>query len=834
MSHHPATTSHRANTQRLIFPALLALVLGTALQLQQAELWTGAVYAGWMGLALLLFMGQAIRPVDLRWRAAVVVMAMTLLGFAFTGWRAASFIEQALNPALEGRDITVTGVVVAMPQRHEGGLRFRLALESAQMNGQTVQLPPRLDLGWYKAVRGGSGPVDESQRAPATLTAGDRWQMTVRLKAPHGGRNPHGFDFELWLWEQGVQATGYVRAGPKDAAPQRLAQTWQHPVERARQRVRDAIFERLLQGDADDPQALRQRTRQAGVVAALVVGDQQAIERADWDVFRATGVAHLMSISGLHVTMFAWAATALVGWLWRRSPRACLRLPAPTAGLLGGLLLATSYAVFSGWGVPSQRTVWMLATVALLRLSGRRWPWPIVWMLACAVVVALDPWALLQAGFWLSFVAVGVLFATDSGASHASEQGITARLTSFFREQWVITLALTPLTLLLFGQVSLIGLLANALAIPWVTLVVTPVSLAGVVWAPLWDVAAGAVQGLNWVLAGLAALPLATVSVAQAPLWAGVAGLGGGLLLAMPLPRHLRLIGLPLLLPVLLWQAPRPAMGQFELLAVDIGQGNAVLVQTAHHSLLYDAGPRYSSESDAGHRVLVPLLRALGVRLERLVLSHRDSDHTGGAPAILAMQPGADLLSSIEAGHELQALRPAKRCELGQTWTWNGVQFEVLHPQAKNYEPDQTPKPNALSCVLRVSNGVQTALLVGDIEQAQEAQLIRLHEATRAAADQGERVNLQADLLLVPHHGSKTSSSAAFLDAVNPKLALVQAGYRNRFGHPAAPVMARYAERDIQVITSAHCGAAHWQSAQPQGVACQREQGRRYWHHLVP
>ena len=852
MSHHPATTSHRANTQRLIFPALLALVLGTALQLQQAELWTGAVYAGWMGLALLLFMGQAIRPVDLRWRAAVVVMAMTLLGFAFTGWRAASFIEQALNPALEGRDITVTGVVVAMPQRHEGGLRFRLALESAQMNGQTVQLPPRLDLGWYKAVRGGSGPVDESQRAPATLTAGDRWQMTVRLKAPHGGRNPHGFDFELWLWEQGVQATGYVRAGPKDAAPQRLAQTWQHPVERARQRVRDAIFERLLQGDADDPQALRQRTRQAGVVAALVVGDQQAIERADWDVFRATGVAHLMSISGLHVTMFAWAATALVGWLWRRSPRACLRLPAPTAGLLGGLLLATSYAVFSGWGVPSQRTVWMLATVALLRLSGRRWPWPIVWMLACAVVVALDPWALLQAGFWLSFVAVGVLFATDSGASHASEQGITARLTSFFREQWVITLALTPLTLLLFGQVSLIGLLANALAIPWVTLVVTPVSLAGVVWAPLWDVAAGAVQGLNWVLAGLAALPLATVSVAQAPLWAGVAGLGGGLLLAMPLPRHLRWIGLPLILPVLMWQAPRPAEGQFELLAVDIGQGNAVLVHTAHHALLYAAGPRYSSESDAGHRVLVPLLRALDVRLDRLVLSHRDSDHTGGAPAVLAMQPQADLLSSIEDGHSLQALRPAKRCEAGQTWVWDGVQFEVLHPQAQDYEADKAPKPNAVSCVLRVSNGTQTALLVGDIEAAQEASLVRRHTANpsvraepvealqpfdklRPGQAQPERLTgLQADELLVPHHGSKTSSTAAFLDAVNPKLALVQAGYRNRFGHPAAPVMARYAERGIQVIDSAHCGAAQWRSVQPQGVVCQREQGRRYWHHSVP
>jgi competence protein ComEC len=650
------------------------------------------------------------------------------------------------------------------------------------------------------------------------LKAGERWRMTVRLKSPHGGSNPHGFDFELWLWEQGLQATGYVRAGPRDTMPQRLVSTWWHPVEQLRQRVRDAIFARLAGGVGGEE--ARERQRLAGVVAALVVGDQQAIDRADWDVFRATGVAHLMSISGLHVTMFAWVATWLLGWLWRRSPRLCLALPAQTAGLLGGVMLATVYAVFSGWGVPSQRTVWMLATVSVLRLSGKRWPWSLVWMLSCAVVVALDPWALMQAGFWLSFVAVGVLFATDAGLAQSAEKSIVARLHAFFREQWVITLALTPLTLLLFGQVSLIGLVANALTIPWVTLLVTPLSLIGVLWAPLWSAAAQAVQVLAWVLAQLAALPLATLSVAQAPLWAGAAGLLGGLLLAMRLPWSLRAIGLPLMLPVLLWLPARPAPGQFELLAADIGQGNAVLVQTATHALLYDAGPSYSRESDAGHRVLVPLLRALDVKLDRLVLSHRDNDHTGGAPAVLAMQPGADLLSSIENGHVLQALRPATRCESGQSWQWDGVRFDVLHPQAQDY--DVAAKSNALSCVLRVTNGARTLLLTGDIEQRQEAQLL----ATCAS--------LKSDVLLVPHHGSKTSSSAAFLGAVAPSIALVQAGYRNRFGHPAAPVMARYAERQVRVIDSASCGAALWQSVQPQQVSCQREQGRRYWQHRVP
>jgi competence protein ComEC len=803
---------------RLIFPALLAWLVGTAWQLQQADL-LGTWWDGALALAALLLLGLAWRDKVSYRRAALLMVALAGLAFALTDGRAALYREAALPAALEGRDVQVSGLVAAMPQRTEAGLRFRFAVERAQLDGQPVVLPEQLDLGWYGGLGESLTGLPELQRAPPALRAGERWRLTLRLKAPHGGLNPHGFDFELWMWEQGLQATGYVRAGPRDSVPQRLAQTWHYPVEQLRQRVRDAIFTRLLSTEADDDGS--QRARRAGVVAALVTGDQRAIERSDWDVFRASGVAHLMSISGLHITMLAWLAVALVGWLWRRSARLCLAFPASHAAWLGGLLLAAAYAVFSGWGVPAQRTVWMLAVVTGLHLSARRWPWPHVWLLAGALVVMVDPWAMLQPGFWLSFVAVGVLFASDAGtAAVVGRRSLRARAVAMLREQWVVTLALTPLTLLLFGQVSLVGLAANALAIPWVTLLVTPLAMLGTLWPPLWDLAGHAVQVLAVYLGWLAALPLAAVSVAQAPLWAGVAGLLGGLLLVLRLPWSLRLWGLPLLLPVLLWQPLRPAPGQFELLAADIGQGNAVLVQTASHALLYDTGPRYSRESDAGHRVLVPLLRAQGVRLDTLVLSHRDSDHTGGAPAVLAMQPQAALLSSIEADHELQRLRPAMHCEAGQQWVWDGVRFEVLHPQAMDY--DTARRSNALSCVLRVSNGMQTLLLAGDIEQAQEAQLL------------ASGVPLQAQVLLVPHHGSKTSSSPAFLEAVAPRLALVQAGYRNRFGHPAAPVLARYAERGVRVVDSAHCGAMRWSSAQPQDLGCQRELARRYWHHRVP
>ena len=877
----------RRNVQR-ISPGvwLLGWVLGVAFQLQQIKLWPIGGYqaaAALAGLGALLWSVSAVRKryratpqsapqIGPRWsylaRLALALLLTAMAAYGVTGWRASEFAATALQPALEGQDIRVTGVVLSMPQVGDDALRFRFGVDSAQHLGQPVHLPPQLLLSWYGG--GGVWRTPESASAPirpaasSALQAGDRWRLTVRLKAPHGARNPHGFDYELWMWEQGVQASGYVRetappssvqTDPKAAyaAPLRLSSSWSHPVERARQAVRARIDARILD---------RQR---AGLLAALVVGDQSAIDRADWDVFRATGVAHLVSISGLHITMFAWLASLLVGRIWRasvrHSPRLCLAVSATSAAAWGGLALATLYALFSGWGVPAQRTICMLATVVLLRQSGRQWPWPQVWLLAMAVVLLLDPWALLQAGFWLSFVAVGVLFASgpssrptpavdetaqDDSAMHEENAPCTppgevaptgwralgavqaalpgapwfARLQALLKEQWVVTLALTPLTLLLFNQVSLVGLLANTLAIPWVTLLLTPLAMLGVVWSPAWDAAAWVGGVLTWFLGYLASGAWASVHVAAAPTAYALAGLLGGACLVLPLPWRWRVLGVPLMLPVLLWLPPRPATGVFELLAVDIGQGNAVLVRTAQHALLYDAGPRFNQSSDAGERVLVPLLHALGERLDMLVLSHRDSDHSGGAPAVLAMQPTTTLLSSIEAEHPLQLLRPARRCVAGQHWNWDGVRFEVLHPELADYRPGVSS--NALSCVLKISSPQASALLVGDIGVAQETRLLQ----TGAA--------LQADVLLVPHHGSKSSSSPEFIAAVQPRWALVQAGYRNRFGHPASAVAARYTGLGVPLVSSPQCGAMQWSSQQPNALHCQRAISLRYWHHRVP
>jgi competence protein ComEC len=831
---------HTLRWARSLSPVLLAWCAGVAVQLQQTALWPAAVYGGLAGLACMGFWwSRRLGQWWGRWRWMGWCVAAAILSLACTGGHALLKV-QTIDPALEGQDLELVGVVQAMPQRQDIGWRFRFEVETARRvpGGQAVKVPRMVYLGWY----GQDGVSDSGwnlSALPEPVQAGERWRLRARLKAPHGNMNPRGFDYELWLWEQGIGATGTVRTGAAHPPPLRLGQTWSHPVEWSRQTVRDRLQKRL----APEHAAV------AGIVLALVTGDQAAIDRSHWDVFRTTGVAHLMSISGLHVTMFAWLAAVSVAWGWRQLAlwgfKGALRWPAPLVGAVAGLGLAVLYAVFSGWGVPAQRTVWMLGVVALLRLSARQWAAGQVCLLAAAVVLTLDPWALLQPGFWLSFVAVAVLLWTDqrsAGLHHMGAQedgsqgelgglaGVHAycvswarRLWGLLREQSVVTLALAPLCLLFFGQVSVVGLLANLVAIPWVSFVVTPLAMLGVLWPGLAVLAAWALQPLTALLVWMAAWPGASVQLALPPLGFAVLALVAALLWVSAWPRSWKLASLSLAWPALFWMEPRPVMGTYELLITDVGQGNAVLVRTANHSLLYDAGPRYSSESDAGHRVLVPLLAQTAEKLDVLMLSHRDSDHTGGAAAVLAMQPKVLLSSSLEASHPLWGLaRFKQRCERGQSWEWDGVRFEVLHPFSAAYERvDPLPKPNALSCVLRISDRVQTALLAGDIEAPQERALVE------AGLD-------PVDVLLVPHHGSKTSSTPELLAALQPRLALVQAGYRNRFGHPAPAVVARYEALQIPLITSPHCGAATWRSDAPEQLVCERERALRYWHHRPP
>jgi competence protein ComEC len=622
-----------------------------------------------------------------------------------------------------------------------------------------------------------------------------------------------------------------------------LPQNWGSTLGAWRAASRDAVLERVADG------------RQAAVLAALLMGEQGVIERGDWDVFRATGVAHLMSISGLHITLFAWGTALLIGSLWRRSLRLIYTYPAPYAAAWGGLFLAVFYAAFTGWGVPAQRTALMLLIATLLRVSGRRWPWHFSLLLVAAAVLALDPWALLQAGFWLSFIAVGVLLLQNPAQEQAMERDalmasasaaippskksmiagvhhLGAGMHKLLREQWVISLALAPLSLLLFGQFSLVGMLANLIAIPLVTFVITPLVLLGVLLPPLWTLAAAALRPLLALLQWCAAWPYAVLHTAALPWGLGAAAVAAVLLyLALRQQQIARFwqrcsLAVLLILCAAAWryQPPRPAFGQFDALFVDVGQGNAVLLRTQHHALLYDTGPSYNpndASSNAGQRVLLPLLRAYALQPDVLMISHADSDHSGGAAPLLANLPPKRLLTSMPQQADWPHQPAPQPCMAGQRWRWDGVDFEVLHPQAADYQ--RSLKSNAMSCVLRVSNGVSSVLLAGDLPQNQERDLWQHLGAEKLAST----------VLLAPHHGSKTSSNLLFLQAVQPRWVVVQAGYLNRYGHPAPEVLQRYASLGLTVRGNAECGAMTWQSWAAERMGCLRRDAPRYWWHQV-
>ena len=894
--------------------AVLAWITGVALQLQQPALWPGAAYPLLLATALCGLLGAG-RLRGRSPRRCGFALALVAAGFAFAGWRADARLADALAPEWEGCDIEVVGVVDEMPQVADEGQHFAFVIESARAAGMTPRelkrvqaldsaagrpLAPAVAAAEQGAARaralandaddaddaaappapGAGAPVVPSRvwlawsrnqrddravaQAPAPLRAGQRWRLPVRLKRPHGAMNPDGFDAELWLFDQGLRATGTVRGNG-----QLLDESWA-PIENARQWVRDRL---MLSGegtDASDAAA-------AGALAALAVGDQAAIAGPGWEVFRNTGVAHLMSISGLHITMLGWLGGAAIGALWRRSEHAALWLATPVAARWGGVGVAWLYALLAGWGVPAQRTVVMLAATASLRGAGLAWPASLVALAAMVPVTLLDPWALLQPGFWLSFAAVGLLMVSEPArvvadapgpvrpgasawgalagedleaqvvhpgpesrigpgskplpafASLASRGLVVARrlvrrlaaeLRGGVRAQVVASVGLAPLTLVAFQQVSLVGLLSNLVAEPWVTLVVTPLTFLGIALPPLWQLAAFALKPLLWLLAWLARWPLASVHVATPPAWALVAGLLGGAVLMLPLPWRVRMLAAPTLLPLLWPFVARPAPGRFELVAADVGQGTAVLVRTHAHLLLFDTGPRFGDDNDAGRRLLLPLLQARGEpRVDVLVLSHADADHVGGAQSLIDRLPVLALRSSLAADNPLRAnALPHTACEAGQGWAWDGVRFDILHPFASDYRPGA--KTNALSCVLRVVDGRGVgALLTGDVEAPGEAALVARSRAAPAAT-------LQSEVLVVPHHGSRTSSTDVFLDAVRPRVAVIQVGYRSRYGHPAPDVVARHAAHGIPVVRSDHCGAWRWDGG---AARCTRTLRRRYW-----
>ncbi|MDD5384129.1 MAG: DNA internalization-related competence protein ComEC/Rec2 [Gallionella sp.] len=734
-------------------------------------------------------------------------------GFYHAAWQAEQRLAVNLPDEWQGRDIEVIGVVAELPRRYERGLRFGFDVEQTvtRVPGQKffvpqASVPQHIYLSTYS----------DDKTAPLELRAGERWRLTLRLKQPHGAANPHGFDFEMWALERNIRAIGYVHnsekllAGHPKGDNRRIderADGLGYRIETWRETVRDK-FNATLGG-----------APYAGVLSALAIGDQNSISPPQWQIFTRTGVNHLMSISGLHITMLASLAFAAVYWLWRRSTRLTLRLPARKAAALAALLAALGYALLSGFAVPAQRTVYMVGAVAAALWLNRNFSLGQIVSIALLGVLIPDPWAVMSAGFWLSFGAVAlILYVT------AHRIGKANWLAEYANVQWAMTLGLTPMLLGLFQQVSLVSPIANAIAIPLVSLIVVPLALLGAVLpieAPLW-LAHIAMDGVMHFLEWLNALPQAVWTQHAPPAWSIAAGMLGVLWILLPRGFPARWLGFLLLLPMFLNTPEPPAQGTLRLIVFDVGQGLAVTAQTRQHALLYDTGPDFSGEANSGNRILIPTLRALGIaELDGLILSHDDTDHTGGTASIMQAMPVGWVSSSLPATHPLlQSANHTRRCRDGESWSWNGVQFEMLHPV---YGNDNTTKPhdNDLSCVLRISTGKHSVLLAGDIEKTSEMRLLKQHAG-----------KLFTSLLVVPHHGSKSSSSDEFVAATLPDYAVFTAGYRNRFGHPREEVLQRYADSGAELLRSDEDGAILVEmNAQGLQVERYRKTHRHYWTH---
>ena len=692
-------------------------------------------------------------------------LAFLLFGFTWACVSAQWALNDRLPAHLDGETRWLEGQVVGLPQNADGVVRFELA----DAHSRHEKLPSLLRLAWY------AGPP---------VNSGERWRLAVKLKRPVGLLNPDAFDHEAWLLAQRVGATGTIKDG------QRLSE--------ARWAWRDSIRQRLLAVDAQG---------RAGALAALVLGDGSGLSREDWQILQDTGTVHLLVISGQHIGLLAAVMYLLVAGLarfglwplrWPWLPWAC--------GL--AFAAALGYALLAGFDVPVQRACVMVGLVLLWRLRFRHlgaW-WPL--LLAFNGVLLLEPLASLRPGLWLSFAAVAVLIFTFGGRLGAWRWWQT-----WTRAQWLIAIGLCPVLLALNLPISLSGPLANLLAVPWISLVVLPPALLGTVLLPVPYVG----EGLLWLAGGLIDWLFRTLALIAgqwpawiAPsisIWVWILGSLGAVLLLLPRGVPLRPLGWPLLLILVVPPRERLDEGLADVWQLDVGQGLAILIRTRHHTLMYDAGPRFG-DFDLGERVVLPALRKLSVdNLDVMLLSHADADHAGGALAIARGMKVVRVLSGDPPG--LPAELSAEACKSGEQWQWDGVRFQLwMWADARD--------SNQRSCVLQIEANGERLLLTGDID---------VH-AERVLLDSPLAVPTQ--WLQSPHHGSRSSSSMALLNALKPEAVLISRGHGNSFGHPHPTVLARYRKQGLRIYDSAEQGAIHLQLGTFRAPRTMRHQ-RRFW-----
>jgi len=705
---------------------------------------------------------------SLRWTIGVALGVVVATAFARDA------LEHRAGTCADGRSIELSGVVAGLPRVRTEQTQFDFDVDAAvDWPPCAGSLPRRMRVSWF------GGPSIEPD---------ERWQLRVKWRGVRGYQNPGGFDYEGFALANRIDGGGQVEFGRRLSAAPEIG--WD--------RLRFAIRERF--------EALG--LRQPGILLAMVTGDAGLMDERDWALFRATGTVHLMVISGLHLTMVGAVGIALGRGLARLRPRDLARRGAAVAGVASGVVCVTLYACLAGWGVAVLRA-WIatIAVAALVALS-RRSALPTSFVSVAAVVLTFDPLAPLQAGFWLSLVAVAVLLAFFTPRTRRG-----SALRSLVLAQIVMAVAMTPALLGTIGSVAWIGPIANLVAVPVLSIVVVPIDLVAALTLAAFGVGADMLRIADvltdWTVVYLRALASFgwvgwQTDASPFAVWVSI---GACLALLLPLPMRHRALLLPCAFVPLLPGAPPADDGHFRVSVFDVGQGLAVAIETSRHRLLYDAGPRYRSGFDLGRIVVVPALSSVSSdRLDAAALSHADMDHVGGFAAV-ADAFGYRALIGGDAVVGRVDLRP---CVTGQGWQWDGVRFRVFRSPTAHNDNDR-------SCVLSIDDGASTVLLAGDVSWRSESALLDWLG--------GRRI----DVLVAAHHGSRTSSSAAFVRETEPQTVIFSAGYLNRFGHPHPDVVCRFRASGARSFATAYSGALVWSSERPGTIVELRRYAPPYW-----
>ena len=701
-------------------------------------------------------------------------LSVFVLGFIIAAFAAKNQIDNRLPSQYEGEELLLQGKVHDIPNPSEEGVRFILNVEKAELVNHSEDTNPnkvqnvKLDfrgnvrLGWY--------------RHNQLINAGETWQFKVRLKRPSGFLNPGGFDYEKWLFTERIRATGYVRKS--ETLNKRLAESSWYSINRLRQNIHERIQQNV------------ENKSSAAVLSALTVAVRSKLDDRQWGLLQQSGTSHLIAISGLHIALLASFAFLPIMLLWRLFPRLNEFVPVRVAGSIVGVVFALIYAMLAGFTLPTQRAL-LMVVIGVCGLSSRKnYDSTTVLAVALILVLLLDPLAAMTISFWLSFMAVAIILFFIK-RQYQKPRWMMVKL------QLLISLAMLPLTILFFGTASLASPVANLFAIPWVSLVVVPLSLLALILMPLSTTLSDilfklAALAIDYLFKGLELIDgtmLSEFHPAEIPTGLLILSFIGLLYLFLPKGFPARWLGVVLMLPAVLFSPTKINQGEFSYTMLDVGQGMASVLQTSSHTLIYDTGTRASDNFDVGKLVVIPYLRSKGIaKVDTLMVSHEDIDHRGGGKYIHDNIPVANVMSSDP--NVLEDVK-VESCKSGKKWQWDNVDFEILSPPL-NYPQND----NNRSCVLKVSKGYHSLLLTGDIQKVAEKDLLETSPE-----------KLQAEVLSVPHHGSKTSSSPAFIQAVSPKLGLITAGYRSRFGHPKQDVVKRYESRGVTLMNNVEHGA---------------------------